>query len=173
VVHCHFRPRDLFVFLLISLPGLAIGGAGLVTFGALPLIIWIGLAGLFFGVIEIRVLCSHCPHYAEQEAFLGCWANHGAPKLWRYRAGPMSRTELLVFFAGLVAVWGYPLAGLIVGGSWSLLGLYAVTSAGFFIALNRLFCARCMNFACPLNAVGQRGREQFLRCNPPIGAFDR
>ena len=47
----------------------------------------------FFGFIETRVLCSHCPHYAEEGASLRCWANYGSPKLFKYRPGPMSTTS--------------------------------------------------------------------------------
>jgi hypothetical protein len=48
-----------------------------------------------FGLLEIRVMCSHCPHYAEAGRLLKCWANYGSPKLWAYRPGPMCRMETL------------------------------------------------------------------------------
>jgi hypothetical protein len=34
--------------------------------GPIPLLIWIATFVAYFGFIEIRVLCSHCPHYAEK-----------------------------------------------------------------------------------------------------------
>ncbi len=73
-VHCHFRPVELAHFLLICMPTFLVGGAGVLAVGLTPLLIWIAIFVVFFNVVEIRVLCSHCPHYAEQGATLGCWA---------------------------------------------------------------------------------------------------
>lgn len=92
-IHCHFRFQDLLYFLVISLPGLVIGGAGVLAAGAWHLVLWIAIMTGFFGFVEIRVMCAHCPHYAEEGKTLGCWANYGAPKLWQYRPGPMSAIE--------------------------------------------------------------------------------
>ena len=136
--------------------------------GAWSLLIWIALVIGYFGFIEIRVMCSHCPHYAEEGRTLRCWANYGAPKPWRYRPGPMSKTENVVFFAGLVIVWTYPIPFFITGGLWTLLGLYAIVNAGFFLTLKRLFCTRCMNFACPLNGTPEWTRMLFLARNPSV-----
>ena len=108
-IHCHFRLGDLVHFLVISLPGLLIGGVGVLAAGAWHLALWIAIMVGFFGLVEIRVMCVHCPHYAEKGPTLGCWANHGAPKLWNYRPGLMSVAEKAVFFAGLAVIWGYPL----------------------------------------------------------------
>jgi hypothetical protein len=123
LVHCHFRPVELAQFLLISIPAFLVGGAGVLTSGLTPLLIWIAVIVGFFGFVEIRVMCSHCPHYAEKGNTLGCWANHGSPKLWKYRPGLMSTVEKVAFFGGFVVVWGYPLAFLIDGGLWLFLGL--------------------------------------------------
>jgi hypothetical protein len=49
-----------------------------------------------------------------------------------------------------------------------LLAVYGLTVAGFFIALRRLLCSHCMNFACPLNKVGVDIRRAFLKLNPEI-----
>jgi len=122
----------------------------------------------FFGFVEIRVMCSHCPHYAEEGSSLKCWANHGSPKLWKYRPGPMSTAENIVFFGGIVAVWGYPLPFFFVGGLWFLLGLYILLSAGFFVTLKMFLCSQCMNFACPLNGVPEPVRNRFFDRNPLV-----
>ena len=97
-VHCHFRPAELGHFLLICMPSFLVGGAAVLSMGLTPLLIWIAVFIGFFGFLEIRVMCSHCPHYAEEGATLKCWANHGSPKLWKYRPGPMSTAENVVFF---------------------------------------------------------------------------
>lgn len=168
-IHCHFRPSDLAHFLLVCMPAFLVGGAGILTVGLTPLLIWIAIFVGFFGFIEIRVMCSHCPHYAEDGTSLRCWANYGSPKLWKYRSGPMSTTENILFFSGLAVVWGYPLGFFIAGGLWYLLGLYILLTAGFFVTLKRCFCTRCMNFACPLNGVPEPVREVFWELNPVIG----
>lgn len=168
VVHCHFRPRELAHFLLISLPGFIIGGTGVLIIGAWPLAVWIVIILGFFGLLEIRVMCSHCPHYAEEGRTLGCWANHGSPKLWKYRPGPMSPIEKLLFLGGLVVVWGYPLPFLTIGEQWLFLALYILTSTGFFLTIKLFLCSQCMNFACPLNTVGDTARELFFQRNPSV-----
>ena len=168
-IQCHFRPAELAHFLLISMPAFLVGGAGVLEAGLTPLVIWIAVIVGFFGFVEIRVMCSHCPHYAEEGATLKCWANHGSPKLWKYRPGPMSTAEMVVFFGGFVVVWGYPLSFFVVGGLWLLLGLYALLTAGFFMTLKMFLCSQCMNFACPLNGVPDSVRVKFFQRNPIVG----
>ena len=141
----------------------------MLTTGLFSLIIWIAIVVGFFGFIEIRVMCSHCPHYAEKDSVLRCWANHGIPKLWKYRPGPMSIIENVVFIGGLIAVWGYPLACLMFTRLWIYLGIYIFLTAGFFVTLKILFCSKCMNFACPLNGVEDSVRILFFKCNPSVG----
>jgi hypothetical protein len=146
-----------------------VGGAGILASGLIPLLIWIAIFVGFFNFVEIRVMCSHCPHYAEEGKTLKCWANYGSPKIWKYRPGPMSITEKTIFLSGFGVVWGYPLGFLVAGGLWYLLGLYALLTIGFFVTLKRSFCTRCMNFACPLNGVPGPVREVFWELNPEIG----
>ena len=52
--------------------------------------------------IEIRVLCSHCPYYAEEGRILHCLANHGTIKLWKYHPEPMRFWEKLGFLGGII-----------------------------------------------------------------------
>jgi hypothetical protein len=167
-IHCHFRGKDLLHFFLICTPSFLVAGAALLAVGWIPFLVWIaGFIG-FFGFIEIRVMCSHCPHYAEVGSTLGCWANHGSPKLWKYRPGPMSKAENVIFFTGLALVWGYPLPFFFVNGLWFLLSLYLVVTAGFFATLKMFLCCQCMNFACPLNGVPDSVRTLFFARNPSV-----
>ena len=122
----------------------------------------------FFGFLEIRVMCSHCPHYAEPGYSLKCWANYGSPKLWRYRPGPMILIEKTIFFGGFIVVWGYPLLFLLAGSQWFLLIVYVLSTTGFFMTLRKYFCSQCINFACPLNTVGETARRGFFDRNPEI-----
>ena len=167
-IHCHFGPADLAHFYLISVPPFLVGGAGVLAAGLTPLLIWIGVIIGFFGFVEIRVMCSHCPHYAEEGSTLRCWANYGSPKLWKYRPGPMSTAEKVVFIGGFVVVWGYPLGFFVVGGLWFLLGIYVLLTTAFFVTLKRFLCSQCMNFACPLNGVPDSVRELFWEQNPVV-----
>ncbi len=168
-IHCHFRPAELAHFLLICIPTFLIGGFAVLSAGWAPFLIWLAAIFGFFGLVEIRVMCSHCPHYAEEGSTLKCWANHGSPKLCKYRPGPMSTAENVVFFGGFVVVWGYPLAFLVVDGLWFLLGLYVLLTTSFFVTLKMFLCSKCMNFACPLNGVPDEARIMFFERNPSIG----
>jgi hypothetical protein len=166
VIHCHFRVVDFVRFMAIALPSLLVGAVGIEVHLGYWLVPWAILSAAFFGFIEIRVLCSHCPHYAQPGRVLRCWANPGSPKVWKYHPGPLARVEKVVFLSGLAAIWGFPLACTILGGDWLLAALLGASTGAFFVLLRRRFCSRCMNFACPLNLVRQPTREQFFRLNP-------
>jgi hypothetical protein len=167
-LHCHFSLRDWIHFLFISFPPFLIGGAGIHYMNGRFLTLWIIFVLAFFGFIEIRVMCSHCPHYAEPLTSLKCWANYGSPKLWKYRPGPMTIIEKTIFFGGFASVWGYPLPFLIIGKHLFLLVIYLMTTVGFFMTLINFMCSQCMNFACPLNRVDENVRSQFFDKNPII-----
>jgi len=167
-LHCHFSLRDLIHFLLIALPSFLIGGAGIYHRNGWMLILWLVMVVGYFGFIEIRVMCSHCPHYAEPGSTLKCWANYGSPKIWKYRPGPMTLIEKIVFLGGFVVVWGYPLFFLIPGHQWFLLIVYVLTVAAFFMTLKTFLCSQCINFACPMNTVQDEVRRLFFERNPNV-----
>jgi hypothetical protein len=167
-IHCHFEAKDYVHFLAICLPSFLLGGAGIYHVSEWWLALWIAMIPGFFGLLEIRVLCSHCPHYAEADKSLKCWANYGAPKIWKYRPGPLSFAEKSILLSGFAVIWGYPLVFLILGAQWFLLLVYAVASAGFFMTLKLFLCTQCMNFACPLNGVPDSVRASFFECNPSV-----
>ena len=167
-LHCHFHGADLLHFFSITIPAFLIGGAGIVQVNGWLLLPWLVICLGYFGFVEIRVMCSHCPHYAESGGALKCWANYGSPKVWQYRPGPMTRAETIVFYAGLAAGLGYPLIWLVAGQSWVLLVLFAMTSYGLFLTMQSVMCSRCMNFACPLNRVGRDTRTAFFARNPRV-----
>jgi hypothetical protein len=167
-LHCHFTARDLLRFLLIAAPAFLLGGAGIYNTNSRMLVPWFVIMIGFFGFIEIRAMCSHCPYYAEPDRALRCWANYGSPKIWQYRPGPMTSIEKVVFGGGCIIIWGYPLVFLVMSLQWFLLIVYVLVCAGFFIALRTFFCSQCMNFACPLNAVKHESRRLFFERNPDI-----
>ncbi|MDY6952175.1 MAG: hypothetical protein SWE60_11730 [Thermodesulfobacteriota bacterium] len=168
VLHCHFSLKDWIHFLFIAFPPFLLGGAGIYYMNGWLLIPWIIFVVAFFGFIEIRVMCSHCPHYAESLTSLKCWANYGSPKLWKYRPGPMTIIEKTIFFGGFAIVWGYPLLFLILGKQPFLLLVYSMTTIGFFMTMMTFMCSQCINFACPLNCVDENVRSHFFDRNPTI-----
>ena len=164
-LHCHFQLKDWIYFLLIALPPFLIGGAGIYAKKGWLLVPWITFVIAFFGFVEIRVMCSLCPHYAESLTTLKCWANYGSPKLWRYRPGPMTQIEKTILFGGFAVVWGYPLVCLTFGRQLFLLVVYSMTTMGIFMTLINSMCSQCINFACPLNHVDDSVRDQFFDRN--------
>ena len=173
-LHCHFSPKDLTHFLCIVLPSFLLGGAGIYNVSGSLLFLWILMIIGYFGFVEIRVMCSHCPHYAEKGNSLKCWANYGAPKVWKYRPGPMSFMEKVIFIGGITAIWGYPILFLLAGMQWFFLLVYVISVAGFFMTLRMFLCSRCMNFACPLNTVDENTRQEFFKQNPEVAkAWER
>ena len=167
-VHCHFKPRDLLRFFIIISPTFLLGGAGIYLMNVWLLVLWLIMILVFFGLVEIRVLCSHCPHYAEPGNTLKCWVNYGSPKIWKYHSGPMSRMEKVIMLGGFVLIWGYPLFFLITGRQWFQLILYILSVSVFFMILKIFLCSQCMNFACPLNSVAGEIQRKFSRRNPEV-----
>ena len=167
-IHCHFSLKDLIHFLTVCLPSLFLGGWGIANMGTWFLAPWIVFMCGYFWFLEIRVMCSHCPHYGEPGSSLKCWANYGAPKIWYYRPGPMNFLEKFLFLGGFALIWGYPLYFLISGSQWFLLFVYALSTVSGAMTLKLFFCTRCMNFACPLNGVDEATKHAFFKQNPQV-----
>lgn len=171
-VNCHFNGKQLFRFMMTVLPTAIIGGIGIVTFNPLFIILWIAMFISFFGFIEIKVMCSHCPHYAEPgEKILKCWANYGSPKLWKYQPRPMTKIEKVIFISYPIVIFLLPIALLILlnnAPGYILLGLYSIGLVISMKSLKKNFCSYCMNFACPLNNVDSDTKERFFDLNPNI-----
>jgi hypothetical protein len=165
---CHFTIGQLIRFYLIALPSFIIGGIGIYNFSITGFLIWIAIIGLFFLLIEIRVLCSHCPHYNESSNSLRCWANYGAPKLWKFKPGPMNISEKVILLSGFLIVWSYPILFITLIENWILLSIYIFSVLLFFTLLRLFNCKKCMNFSCPLNNVDIKVKEEFFKNNPLI-----
>jgi len=166
---CRFNTGDLFrfvglflSFLAPALVGMILGGYGWYLLG------WAGLGVIFFGFWEIRILCSHCPYYAEKGFALHCIANYGCPKFWRYRPEPISASEKIQLVIGFVMICSYPFPFLILG---EQLILFVLTGAGlivFFSALRKYTCTKCVNFSCLLNRVPKEVVDEYLKRNPSM-----
>jgi len=166
---CHFNGAQLFRFLLINFPLFIIAGYVIYRFNHVLLLPWVIFIFSYFGLMEIRVMCSHCPHYAEPGLkALKCWANYGSPKLWKYRPGPTSITEKIVFISGFLIMLLPPLIFLIIQRNFVFASIYLVLLVGWKIGLRVSFCKKCINFACLFNAVGSDTRDSFFANNPVV-----
>lgn len=196
-LHCRWDRNLLMAFYAIAFPPLVLAAIGIVLVNLLtgkwwPLVVYGIILIVFFVFYEIRILCSHCPYYAEEGAVLHCLANHGLIKIWRYRPEPMNGFErmslivcfLIIFFLFPLAVQGYGIWFITVRyaqyGIPALLGLAGITLATLlsgvtmFVVLQRFYCCRCVNFSCPLNIVPKDAVDEYLRRNPVMrGAWER
>jgi len=166
---CHFTGKRLVWFMGMFMPLFLFAGYGMFTFSVWVFAAWLAFTFSFFGLIEIRVMCSHCPHYAEPELnSLKCWANYGSPKIWKYRPGPMSLMESIIFFAGFIIILAPPAIVLGLQERFWLMGIYLGALILVFSLLHIFYCRHCINFACPLNAVKKKDREEFFEKNPGV-----
>ena len=168
---CRFDSKDLVSFLMNCLPFGVTAIAGTIRAGyGWYLFLWLVYSIFFFFVWEARVLCSHCPMWAEESRVLHCHANHGVIKIWKYRPGPMSKSEQIQFVVGALVFIGFPFIFLLLGKEYllALIGLAAIISAAF--NLRKHTCSRCINFSCPMNAVPQQFVDAYLERNPSMRA---
>jgi hypothetical protein len=147
----------------------------------IPLVIYVIFWIFFFGFFEIRVLCSHCPYYAEEGRILHCLANHGTIKVWKYHPEPLNLFEKFGFLAGAVFFVFFPVIIDLFGifALWNqedkqllivILVILAITSLlggiYFFYVLRSKICPKCINFSCPLNKVPKELVDAYLKRNP-------
>ena len=166
---CHFRLRDLFLFfigfLAFGVPaflGIILSGYGLLVIG------WILYMIFFLQIWENRILCSHCPYYAEKGRILRCHANYGLFKLWKYNPHPMSLWEQFQFLIGVGIFVGFPIPWLILRNQFFLLTFTLIGAIVFLLILITKLCTRCVNFSCPLNRVPKEIMDRFLTRNPTM-----
>jgi hypothetical protein len=168
---CRFDSRDLVSFLMNGLPFGVTAIAGTIRAGyGRYLLLWLAYSIFFFFVWEAHVLCSHCPMWAEEGRVLHCHANYGVIKIWKYRPGPMSRSEQVQFIVGALLLIGFPFIFLLLGKEYllTLIGLATIISAVF--SLGKHTCSRCINFSCPMNMVSKHIVDAYLERNPSMRA---
>lgn len=166
-LNCRFSWGDLLYFFVLFAPPAITAVAGMVLGGYGPwLLAWAGYMIFFFFVWEARVLCSHCPFWAEDTRVLHCLANHGVIKLWRYRPGPMSRSEGVQFLVGAGVLILFPFPFMLLGSQYVLALATLAGMTAFAFSLVKNICPRCINFSCPLNGVPKATVDAYLRQNP-------
>jgi len=171
------------------LPAFIFGFGGIVvgavyTGGWWRLGVTIGYFALFF-IIETRILCSHCPYYAEDGKILHCLANHGFYKYAKYHPEPLNLFEKILLIVGFILFGiSFPLAQVyslvIVTRNLSsynltilvtLAILLGLTIISVFFAFTFLFtgiCPNCVNFSCPFNSVPRKYIDAYLERNPEM-----
>ncbi|MFW9994000.1 MAG: hypothetical protein ACFFD4_18290 [Candidatus Odinarchaeota archaeon] len=194
-LNCKWDQKILMNFVILVIPAfipiaLIFGLAGL-TASWLPTILFVAYAGFFFFFLEIKVLCSHCPYYAEDKDGTGntfilhCHANHGCPKFFTYNPAPLNRLEKAGFLAGasilliipIMTVF-YMIYGMTSNGT-AITDPYIIVLAllvvllllASFYVLSRLrknFCSFCVHFSCPSNLVPKHLVDAYLEKNPAM-----
>ncbi|TFG25376.1 MAG: hypothetical protein EU532_11745 [Promethearchaeota archaeon] len=164
---CKFHEKYLLSFLIsfliFAIPailGLIISGYGWFILG------WIGFMLFFFNFWESRILCRHCPFYAEDGNILHCIANYGSYKLWKYNPKPMNKLEKFQLILGFMILGGYPLCFMLLNQQCLILFISILGLISFFTILLLKTCSRCINFSCPFNRVPKNIVDAYLKKNP-------
>ena len=130
---------------------------------------WIGYLLFFFFVWESRMICNHCPYFAnDEQRTLHCPIDKGKLKTSKYNPGPSSLSEKIQFLVGFLILLGYPLIFLALANQILLLLIVLGASIIWIIIIQLKVCTDCVNFACVLNRVPKSVRLQFFEKNPII-----
>lgn len=187
---CKLDKNQQKISMLAIFSSLIIGAFGLIITGLITnywwiLIFYIVFLFLFFFLIENRIICSHCPYYAEKSTRLNCPGNNIFPKIWKYHPEPMNHYEKIGSTIGFVIIGSTPLLSQIYSiwfflsnnpdASWvlifALIGLLLATILSFLMFFTLFlfnFCRRCINFSCHFNKVTQDLVDEYLKRNPFI-----
>ena len=143
-LHCHVHIKYSIYFGIGFLAALIPALIGIFFSGfkiSLLLIILIGwfiYALFFFCVWESRILCSHCPYYAnDTQKTLHCDINRGAYKISRFHPEPMKKSEKMQFIIGAGILIGYPIPFLIIAEQYLLL-ILTLIGIGIWITIIQL-----------------------------------
>jgi hypothetical protein len=170
-IMCRFESKDMVTFLMSSL-GYAVATivSVIITGYGWYLLLWLAYSIFFFFVWEARILCSHCPMWAEESRVLHCHANSGVIKIWKYKPGPMSKSEQTQFIIGAVIWIGFPFIFLLLAQAYALAIIGLAAAATAVHSVKKLSCTRCINFSCPMNEVPKETVDAYLERNPLMRA---
>lgn len=172
---CRPKSKYMLYFGLPALAAMVPAGIGLL-FSDFELIIrilvfsgWIGYLAFFFFVWESRMICNHCPYFAnDEQRTLHCPIDKGKLKTSNYNPGPTSISEKIQFIIGFITLIGYPSIFLLLAGQFLLLFMTLGAMIVWIIIIQLKVCTDCVNFACILNRVPKSVRLQFFEKNPII-----
>lgn len=113
----------------------------------------IAFVGLAIGitVLILRFYCTHCPHYTREEKYLKCIFFWGLPKFFTTRPGTLPAVDKVITFSATALLVLFPIYWLRM--TPGLLAVYALSLVGFFAAIYRNECHRCIYIECPANRV--------------------
>jgi hypothetical protein len=166
-LNCRFSAKALLKFVSVFLVFFSIAAIGVIRAGYGWYVLgWIMFMIFYFGFWVTRILCSHCPYYAESSRTLHCIANYGCPKIWEYHPEPMSLSGKVQLLIALTILMGYPFPFLILGRELIFVFVAALSILSIVISLLGFICRRCVNFSCPLNRVPKWLARRYLEMNP-------
>ena len=189
-LHCKWDGQILGAFIALSVPPTLLTVLMLVlvllmTGAWWPIAAYAVYVVVVFVIVENKALCSHCPYYSQETAFLRCLANNGLPRIWKYDPKPIKAWERFWFWGptviGTFVVWpvaamaygiwylaanpaqydGFALTAYVFLGVGTLLG-----SLAFYVGLRVFFCSKCVNFSCQFNTVPKELVDAYLEKNP-------
>jgi hypothetical protein len=116
---------------------------------------------LFFAVIEVRFLCSHCPYYGQQPGLMVRCKSMWFPSKWfKPKPGALSSLDKSILYVFFVLAFSFPLYWLALQPKF--LVLYLLMMVVLLLTYGRYECNRCMFFGCPFNRVDKATRDSFL-----------
>jgi hypothetical protein len=171
---CHFNVKKLLRFASSFFFIVFVGGLGLFFNGfflelTIFLLILLIYGIIFFEFWEIRILCSHCPFYAEKGRFLRCYGNYGSFKAWKYHPEPISKSEkyqLIIGFVLLFLIVSIPLIFFVIYQLFYWIIAFSLGFVIFLFIIKKYHCARCFNFSCLFNSKPKEVVDEFLKHNP-------
>ncbi len=165
-LRCKFNMKDTFLFFtpliffsIVALYGMLISGF------IIWILVYLIFLAIFYFVWENRILCSHCPYYAQEGKFLRCHTHYGFYKLWRYHPEPMTRSEKVQWLSGIAISLIYPLIFLILGKQYLLFLLSIAGITTWFLIILTRSCKSCINLSCPFNRVPENIKREYLKQN--------
>jgi len=163
---CHFESKDTIIFNITFLVFLIPAVIGVILAGYwLWLIGYIAYWFVFIQIWENKTLCSHCPHYNEEEKTIRCYGNKGIYKLWKYNPKPMSISHQIQFIVGIAILLLYPIPFLILGRQFILLFLSIIGIILWIGVQSIRMCTRCVNLSCPMNRVPKNLADKYIEHN--------
>lgn len=141
----------------------------ILAFKLIFFISWLIYAIFFFNVWETKILCNHCPYFAnESQRVLHCVIDKGKYKAGKYDPGPLSLSEKIQLSIGGVLLMAFPIPFLVIWQLYVALLFYVIALILWIIVVQTKVCTDCINFACPLNRVPKEIMKQFMMKNPII-----
>lgn len=189
-LYCRVDPKLRKAFYVLFIPAILMAFFGLSVIGVM-LHNWWFLGGyvafifILFPLIEMFVLCRHCPFYSEYGNKLTCLTTEEMPKIYKYDPRPMNGKEKLAMYFYYLIIMGFPIAAIGSGvfiaatnyaqyGILTLLGLIGILLSfilaviTFNYCLSIYVCRRCVHFSCPWNSVEKETVDTYLRKNPAM-----